>query len=171
MTTAQVAAVAPPAGSLSDSSSTARGHAAIKPRNRSCSQRRAARAAAWSRSFAFTRPSATPSTSSATTGEHHATTAGQSPSRPGESHPRPLTEPDANLSIHPARAIQPTVGPQAASARRASVPAGRSATGSCTPAPGCWPAVCTCVSPIGAGGRQGVGRGGPTGTGRTARSS
>ena len=28
-----------------------------------------------------------------------------SPSRPGELHPEPLTEPDMNLSIHPARAI------------------------------------------------------------------
>ena len=28
-----------------------------------------------------------------------------SPSRPGEFHPEPLTEPDLNLSIHPARAI------------------------------------------------------------------
>jgi hypothetical protein len=27
------------------------------------------------------------------------------PSRPGESHPEPLTDPDMNLSIHPARAI------------------------------------------------------------------
>ena len=27
------------------------------------------------------------------------------PSRPGEFHPEPLTEPDLNLSIHPARAI------------------------------------------------------------------
>ena len=27
------------------------------------------------------------------------------PSRPGELHPEPLTEPDMNLSIHPARAI------------------------------------------------------------------
>jgi len=26
------------------------------------------------------------------------------PSRPGESHPEPLTDPDVNLSIHPARA-------------------------------------------------------------------
>ena len=26
------------------------------------------------------------------------------PSRPGEFHPEPLTEPDVNLSIHPARA-------------------------------------------------------------------
>jgi hypothetical protein len=28
------------------------------------------------------------------------------PSRPGESHPEPLTDPDLNLSIHPARAIR-----------------------------------------------------------------
>jgi hypothetical protein len=28
------------------------------------------------------------------------------PSRPGESHPEPLTDPDVNLSIHPARATQ-----------------------------------------------------------------
>jgi hypothetical protein len=27
------------------------------------------------------------------------------PSRPGEFHPEPLTDPDVNLSIHPARAI------------------------------------------------------------------
>ena len=27
------------------------------------------------------------------------------PSRPGELHPEPLTDPDVNLSIHPARAI------------------------------------------------------------------
>src|SRR5262252_3790819 len=27
------------------------------------------------------------------------------PSRPGEFHPEPLTDPDLNLSIHPARAI------------------------------------------------------------------
>jgi len=27
------------------------------------------------------------------------------PSRPGEFHPEPLTDPDMNLSIHPARAI------------------------------------------------------------------
>jgi hypothetical protein len=29
------------------------------------------------------------------------------PSRPGELHPRPLTEPDVSLSARPARAIQP----------------------------------------------------------------
>ena len=29
----------------------------------------------------------------------------KSPSRPGEFHPEPLTDPDLNLSIHPARAI------------------------------------------------------------------
>ena len=28
------------------------------------------------------------------------------PSRPGEFHPEPLTDPDVNLSIHPARATQ-----------------------------------------------------------------
>ncbi len=28
------------------------------------------------------------------------------PSRPREFHPEPLTEPDVNLSIHPARAIE-----------------------------------------------------------------
>ena len=28
------------------------------------------------------------------------------PSRPGEFHPEPLTDPDLNLSIHPARAIR-----------------------------------------------------------------
>jgi hypothetical protein len=28
----------------------------------------------------------------------------EGPSRPGELHPEPLTDPDVNLSIHPARA-------------------------------------------------------------------
>src|SRR5215469_8689362 len=32
-------------------------------------------------------------------------TMGGEPSRPGESHPEPFTDPDLNLSIHPARAI------------------------------------------------------------------
>jgi hypothetical protein len=30
----------------------------------------------------------------------------QSPSRPGEFHPEPLTEPDVSLSTYPARATQ-----------------------------------------------------------------
>jgi len=35
------------------------------------------------------------------------------PSRPGEFHPEPLTEPDVNLSIHPARAIVRRLPPSA----------------------------------------------------------
>src|SRR5262249_45457794 len=34
-----------------------------------------------------------------------------SPSRPGEFHPEPLTDPDLNLSIHPARAIPESCRP------------------------------------------------------------
>jgi hypothetical protein len=33
------------------------------------------------------------------------------PSRPGEFHPEPLTDPDLNLSIHPARAIDEGLPP------------------------------------------------------------
>src|ERR1700681_1711246 len=33
------------------------------------------------------------------------------PSRPGEFHPEPLTDPDLNLSIHPARAIDRRLPP------------------------------------------------------------
>jgi hypothetical protein len=33
-----------------------------------------------------------------------ASLASSGPSRPGELHPEPLTDPDVNLSIHPARA-------------------------------------------------------------------
>jgi hypothetical protein len=33
------------------------------------------------------------------------------PSRPGEFHPEPLTEPDMNLSIHPARATPERLPP------------------------------------------------------------
>src|SRR6516165_5981393 len=36
------------------------------------------------------------------------------PSRPGEFHPEPLTEPDLNLSIHPARAIARRLPPSIA---------------------------------------------------------
>src|ERR1700680_2624359 len=36
---------------------------------------------------------------------------GQPPSRPGEFHPEPLTDPDLNLSIHPARAIDEELPP------------------------------------------------------------
>src|SRR5215470_10127404 len=35
----------------------------------------------------------------------------KAPSRPGELHPEPLTEPDVNLSIHPARATQRRLPP------------------------------------------------------------
>jgi hypothetical protein len=35
----------------------------------------------------------------------------RSPSRPGEFHPEPLTDPDLNLSIHPARAIDEELPP------------------------------------------------------------
>src|SRR5215470_18876628 len=35
------------------------------------------------------------------------------PSRPGEFHPEPLTDPDVNLSIHPARAIVRRLPPSA----------------------------------------------------------
>src|SRR6266566_5533129 len=35
------------------------------------------------------------------------------PSRPGEFHPEPLTDPDVNLSIHPARAIIRRLPPSA----------------------------------------------------------
>src|SRR5271157_1052225 len=35
----------------------------------------------------------------------------QSPSRPGESHPEPLTDPDVRLSPHPARATQRRLAP------------------------------------------------------------
>jgi hypothetical protein len=35
------------------------------------------------------------------------------PSRPGEFHPEPLTDPDWNLSIHPARAIARRLPPSA----------------------------------------------------------
>src|SRR5215471_13140119 len=35
----------------------------------------------------------------------------RAPSRPGELHPEPLTEPDVNLSIHPARATQRRLSP------------------------------------------------------------
>jgi len=36
------------------------------------------------------------------------------PSRPAEFHPEPLTEPDLNLSIHPARAIARRLPPSIA---------------------------------------------------------
>ena len=36
------------------------------------------------------------------------------PSRPGELHPEPLTDPDLNLSIHPARAIARRLPPSIA---------------------------------------------------------
>ena len=35
------------------------------------------------------------------------------PSRPGEFHPKPLTDPDVNLSIHPARVTAPRLPPSA----------------------------------------------------------
>jgi hypothetical protein len=35
------------------------------------------------------------------------------PSRPGELHPEPLTDPDLNLSIHPARATRGRLAPSA----------------------------------------------------------
>src|SRR6266550_9286461 len=35
------------------------------------------------------------------------------PSRPGEFHPEPLTDPDVNLTIHPARATQRRLPPSA----------------------------------------------------------
>src|SRR5215471_16778502 len=35
----------------------------------------------------------------------------RTPSRPGELHPEPLTDPDVNLSIHPARATQRRLPP------------------------------------------------------------
>src|SRR5689334_19461831 len=35
------------------------------------------------------------------------------PSRPGESHPEPLTDPDLTLSRHPARAIERRLPPSA----------------------------------------------------------
>src|SRR5215470_1622803 len=35
----------------------------------------------------------------------------KAPSRPGELHPEPLTDPDVNLSIHPARATQRRLPP------------------------------------------------------------
>ena len=35
------------------------------------------------------------------------------PSRPGEFHPEPLTDPDVNLSIHPARVTAPRLPPSA----------------------------------------------------------
>ena len=43
----------------------------------------------------------------------HANLAGGAlvPSRPGELHPEPLTDPDVNLSIHPARATQRRLPP------------------------------------------------------------
>ena len=37
----------------------------------------------------------------------------QMPSRPGEFHPEPLTDPDVNLSIHPARVTAPRLPPSA----------------------------------------------------------
>src|SRR5689334_13814323 len=37
----------------------------------------------------------------------------QLPSRPGESHPEPLTDPDLTLSRHPARAIERRLPPSA----------------------------------------------------------
>src|SRR5438876_12327612 len=59
------------------------------------------------------------------------------PSRQGESHPLPLTEPDVNLSIYPARAIQPPAVPPTASARTSAVPAGGPDEGAETLGPGC----------------------------------
>jgi hypothetical protein len=40
-----------------------------------------------------------------------ATVTRRPPSRPGELHPEPLTEPDVNLSIHPARATPKRLPP------------------------------------------------------------
>jgi hypothetical protein len=39
------------------------------------------------------------------------TTVRGTPSRPGELHPEPLTDPDVNLSIHPARATRGKLPP------------------------------------------------------------
>src|SRR6266487_806838 len=69
------------------------------------------------------------------------------PSRQGESHPLPLTEPDVNLSIHPARAIQPKAVPPTASAQTESVRAGGPDEGADMLGRGCWRAVCICASP------------------------
>src|SRR5208337_2539808 len=41
----------------------------------------------------------------------HRTQHADLPSRPGEFHPEPLTDPDMNLSIHPARAIHRRLPP------------------------------------------------------------
>ena len=74
---------------------------------------------------------------------------------PGAFQPPAPTEPDMKLSPHPARAIQPTVVPQIASARTRPAPGGESDAGTNMLASGCWTAVCTCVLPNGLGARQG----------------
>ena len=51
-------------------------------------------------------------------------------SRPGESHPQPLTDPDVNLSIHPAPIVQPMVENLSASDKTASAFAGQLALAS-----------------------------------------
>src|SRR6266480_6439287 len=55
------------------------------------------------------------------------------PSRPGESHPRPLTEPDVNLSIHPARATQGRLPPSAETKGSSGFPLTQSQRGDPTP--------------------------------------
>ena len=44
------------------------------------------------------------------------------PSRPGELHPEPLTDPDVNLTIHPARATQRRLPPSAKSRSSSGCP-------------------------------------------------
>src|SRR5215470_19201526 len=54
------------------------------------------------------------------------------PSRPGELHPEPLTDPDVNLSIHPARATQRRLPPSIKTRRSSGYPLSPSQCG--------WPA-------------------------------
>jgi hypothetical protein len=62
--------------------------------------------------------------------------------------------PDVNLSIHPARAIQPTAVPPTASVRRDAARVGEPDEGAETLGHGCWRAVCICASPNGPDARR-----------------
>jgi hypothetical protein len=50
-------------------------------------------------------------------------TASDKSSRPGESHPQALTDPDVNVSAHPAPTVQPPPDATVANAQRAPDPA------------------------------------------------
>jgi|GEM_PF-2704930 len=72
---------------------------------------------------------------------------GNRASSPGELHPEALSEPDVNLSAHPAPIIRPMARFPVASARTALVLFWQSFRASESLAVGAWQVSCTCVAP------------------------